>query len=226
MKKIVCAALGVILLGSALTACHDEEEKHQMINTEDLEDVSQDEMPYGSTIYQLRPENDSNIKYTVEFDKRYFGGDGEEEDLREIYILHDYIKALNENDHEKIKSLYYPGYLEYMCNIGGYLSVEQYLNSVNAALTEALGEGFEIDYINISNCLTEKDEDAASYFIQAESVLYTIDGSLEDKITSKKVTEIGGYTCYSTPENSYIFVNHTDALTLLVYEIDGKIYLL
>lgn len=225
MKKIICAALGVLLLGFSMSSCHDEDE-HQMLNTDMDKDayLTQDEMPYGSTIYQLLPENNENIKYTVEFDKRYFGG--EENDLREVYILHDYIKALNENDHEKIKSLYYPGYLEYMCNIGGYLSVDQYLESVNAALTKALGEGFEIDYINISNCLTEKDEDATSYFIQAESVLYTVDSSLEGKITSKKVTEIGGYTCYSTSENSYIFVNHTDALTLLVYEIDGKIYLL
>ncbi len=226
MKKIVCGLLGTILLCSVMTGCQHKEE-HQMVGTGDVKgdsDISQDEMPYGSTIYQLLPENDENIKYTVEFDKRYFGG--EENDLREVYILHDYIKALNENDHEKIKSLYYPGYLEYMCNIGGYLSVDQYLESVNAALTKALGEGFEIDYINISNCLTEKDEDATSYFIQAESVLYTVDSSLEGKITSKKVTEIGGYTCYSTPENSYVFVNHTDALTLLVYEIDGKIYLL
>ncbi len=225
MKKIICAALGAILLGASMSSCHDEE-KHQMINTAMDKDanLTQDEMPYGATIYQLLPENDENIKYTMEFDKRYFGG--EDNDLREVYILHDYIQALNENDHEKIKSLYYPGYLEYMCNIGGYLSVEQYLESMNGSLTKELGEGFEIDYINISDCLTEKDEKGVSYFIQAESVLYTIDGSLEEKITSKKAVEIGGYTSYSTPEGNYVFVNHAEPLTLLVYEIDGKIYLL
>ncbi|MBR6579701.1 MAG: hypothetical protein IKK66_01910 [Ruminococcus sp.] len=227
MKKIICAALGVILLGASMTSCNDEE-KHQMMNTsmDKNANATQDEMPYGATIYQLLPRNDSNIKYGIEFDKRYFGGDGEEADLREIYLIHDYIAALNENNHEKIKSLYYPGYLEYMCAMGGYLNAEQYLNSMNGALTEALGEDFEIDYINVSDCLTEEDEKGVSYFIQAESVLYTIDDSLEEKITSKKAVEIGGYTSYSTPEGKYVFVNHAEPLTLLVYEIDGKIYLL
>lgn len=227
MKKIICAALGVLLLGFSMSSCHDEE-KHQMMNTsmDDNANATQDELPYGATIYQLLPRNDSNIKYGIEFDKRYFGGDGEEADLREIYLIHDYIAALNENDHEKIQSLYYPGYLDYMCNMGGYLYVDQYLGSMNAALTEALGEGFEIDYIDVSNCLSEEDETAVSYFIQAESVLYTIDATIEEKITSKKAVEIGGYTSYTTPEGRYVFINYTEPITLLIYEIDGKIYLL
>lgn len=228
MKKIICAISAVVLCGAMLTACEDKHDhKHSLIDgSADNVKMSEKDMPYGATIYELLPENDSNVRYTVEFDKRYFGSDGEEKDLREIYALHDYIVSINEDDHEKFKSLYYPGFLEYLCDKNGYADVDEYLVSMNAQIKGQLGDDFEIDYINISNCFTESDEEGRSTFTEVDKILNDVDSEAVGKITSKKYVEIGGYTCYSSGDNDYILIKHADAFRLCVYEIDGKIYLL
>lgn len=226
MKKLLCFALSAIML-CGMTSCDDHNHSHaNMVGNVDDEkgDVKQDDMPYGATIYELRPEYDSRVKYIMEFDKRYFGGEGETEDLGEIYLVHDYIVAVNENDHEAIKNLYYPGYLEHLCVNGGYSNADEYLDGMNQTLKQTLGEDFEIDYINISDCLTEGEE-AEKFFQFADAEIAVFDSSILDKITSKKVVEIGGYTCYSAGDNNYVLENHTTPLNLRIYQVEGKYYL-
>ena len=78
MKKILCLVLSAIMI-CGMTSCDDHKHSHaNMVGNVDDEkgDVNQEDMPYGSTIYELRPENDSRVKYIMEFDKRYFGWDG------------------------------------------------------------------------------------------------------------------------------------------------------
>lgn len=229
MKKVICAVLSAVMVGATLTACGDKEEEHShgMIDgSADNVSMNSDEMPYGAMIHQLLPANDSNIKYTVEFDKRYFGGEGEEENLREIYAIHDYIVAINEDDHEKFKELYYPKYLDYLCGLSGYATVDAYLTDMNTQIKELLGDDFEIDFINVSNCYTESDSEGASVFADVDKYLNEVDSSALGKITSKKYVEIGGYTCYSSGDNDYVLVNHANPFYLCVYEIDGKMYIL
>jgi hypothetical protein len=226
MKKILCLVLSAIMI-CGMTSCDDHKHSHpNMVGNVDDEkgDVNQEDMPYGSTIYELRPENDSRVKYIMEFDKRYFGWDGENNDLSEIYLIHDYIVAVNENDHETIKNLYYPGYLEQLCKNGGYSSADEYLDDMNNTLKQTLGEDFEIDYVNISNCLTEGEE-AEKFFQYADAELALLDSSVLGKITSKKVIEIGGYTCFSAGDNDYLLKNYTTPINLRIYQIDGKYYL-
>ena len=232
MRKFLCAALAAIMLGASAAGCEEKNESsvsgQQMVGNGSMADdlaISEDEMPYGSTVFELMPANDENVKYIIDFDKRYFGGDMENPDLREIYALHDYIAAVNVNDHDKIKSLYYPGYLEYVCEQNGYANVDEYLDSLYSSFCTMLGSDFEIDFIDVSNCLTENDPEAASYFTEADEAVNAVDSAALTKITSKKVAEIGGYTCYSTAEGSVQLINHTNPLMFRVYEIDGQIYL-
>ncbi len=227
MKKIFIAAMAAVMMCAA-TGCesHDDHSHTNMVgNIGNGGDVAQEDMPYGSTVYELHPENDEKVKYIVEFDKRYFGGDGETADLREIYLVHDYIVGINENDHEKIKNLYYPGFLEHLCTAGGYASADEYLDGVNSTLKNTLGEDFEIDYINISNCLSEGDEEADNYFNFAASEIAAFDSSIFEKITSKKVVEIGGFTCYTAGGSPYVLEKHTEPFNLRIYQVDGEYYI-
>lgn len=227
MKKIIMAAIAAVMMCTTV-GCekHDDHSHANMVGNVGAENgyIAQEDMPYGSTIYELRPEYDNRVKYTVEFDKRYFGGDGETADLREIYLIHDYIIAVNENDHEAIKNLYYPGFLEHLCKAGGYANADEYLDGMNYTLKQTLGEDFVIDYINVSNCLTDGEE-ADNYFNFAAAEIAAFDSSLFEKITSQKVVELGGYTCYSTGGNSYILEKHTTPFYLRVYQVDGEYYL-
>ena len=224
MKRLLCTALSAIMI-CGMTGCGDKHSHTNMVGyiDDEMGDVKQEEMPYGATIYELRPSNDERVKYTVEFDKRYFGGDGETEDLGEIYLVHDYIVAVNENDHDAIKNLYYPGYLELLCVNGGYSSADEYLDGMSNTLKQTLGEDFEINYINISDCLTEGEE-AEKFFQFADAEIALFDSSLLNKITSKKVVEIGGFTSYKAGGNSYVLENHTTPINLRIYQIDGKYY--
>ncbi len=227
MKKLFIAAMAAVMMCAA-AGCesHDDHSHANMVGDAGGENgnLAQEDMPYGATIYELHPEYDDRLKYTVEFDKRYFGGDGETEDLREIYLVHDYIVAVNENDHEKIKNLYYPGFLEHLCVSGGYTSADEYLDGMNTSLKNTLGEDFVIDYINISDCLTEGEE-ANNFFNFAAAEIATFDSSLFDKITSQKVVEIGGYTCYKAGGKSYVLEKHTEPFNLRIYQVDGEYYL-
>ena len=96
---------------------------------------------------------------------------------------------------------------------------------MNNTLKQTLGEDFEIDYVNISNCLTEGEE-AEKFFQYADAELALLDSSALGKITSKKVIEIGGYTCFSAGDNDYLLKNYTTPINLRIYQIDGKYYLL
>ena len=231
MKKFLCAALCAILACSAMTGC-DKKDKpadgQQMVGNGEMSDdlnIQQDDMPYGAMLIELLPENDEKIQYIIDFDKRYFGGDMDNPDYSEIYLIHDYIVGLNENDHEKIKSLYYPGYLEKVCEINGYSSTDEYLNSLITAMRTLLGEDFVIDYIDVSNCYNENDDIAATYFTQAAKIINDFDASLNEKITSRKIAEVGGYTCYSKTGGSFQLTNYCDPILLRIFNVDGKYYL-
>ena len=108
MKKLLCFALSAIML-CGMTSCDDHDHSHaNMVGNVDDEkgDVKQEDMPYGATIYELRPEYDSRVKYIMEFDKRYFGWDGENNDLSEE------LTKRNDDNEETFKA----GYAAYLEN--------------------------------------------------------------------------------------------------------------
>ena len=84
-----------------------------------------------------------------------------------------------------------------------------------------------IDYIDVSDCLTESDERSEGYFDTRDEALVKIAGEdILSKVTSRKAIEIGGYTTYSTEDGNFQLTNHADALKLCVYVIDGQVYIM
>lgn len=229
MKKLLCSITAVIM-AFALTGCSDEENsssqtgKQLVSNAGSNVNISSEDMPYGSSVFELTSENDDHITIMTDFDKRYFGGDDEDNpDYSEIYRIHDYVVALNTNDHDLFKQVYYPDYLDYACTNHGYDNVDTYIDELHDTIVKYLGEDFEIDYIDISSCLGDENLGAKDY-------MQTVDGYIEgigasDKVTSKKVIEIGGYTTYSTADGNYQLTNHMESIILGVYVIDGQPYL-
>lgn len=229
MKKFLCAVMALCMTVS-LVSCAETDDTSQS-GTQIVSDagknvnVKEDDMPYGSTVIELSTSNDDHVKFVTSFDRRFFGnGDEENPDYSEIYAVHDYIAALNTNDHDAIKALYYDGYLDTACKGNGYASVDEYLDGVYNAMVSYLGEGFEINYIDISDCLDGESQGGKAYTQTVDEYLTSINAL--DKVTSKKVVEVGGYTCYSVNgENSYQLTNHMDTIILGVYVIDGKTYI-
>lgn len=227
MKKLLCTALALILTCTASVSCgKDKNSGNNLVASPDGgNDVNETDMPYGSTVFQLTPESDDHIKYVTEFDKRYFGGDSETPDLGEIYLINDYIFSLNNNDHELTKNLFYPGYLEHIVQENSGQTIDEYLDQFHSSLQSVLGEDFEINFIDISNCYLEDDEAAESMIKDADKVLFDFDPSLASEVTSRKIVEVGGYTSYSSNGSSCILVDHFESITLHVYQIGGKYYI-
>lgn len=188
--------------------------------------ITEEDFPYGSTIIERTKESDENIEIKIGFDRRYFIEDTDNPDYSVIYKIHDFVKSLNTKDSDLLKSLYYPDYLEYYAEENSDLSADEYIDQYLGNVEEVLGEGFEINYIDVSNCILESDE-AEGYFDMCDEALVKAAGDdILSKVTSRRVVEIGGYTTYKQDGGSYQLTNHTDAINLYVYVIDGQAYIL
>lgn len=231
MKKIIAAALTALLGITALTACGDKEESApdsgilgaggQGIPSD--YNITGENMGYGASIVELKPQNNENVRVMIGFDKRYFS----EEEYGAIYRITDYIAAMNENDHELFKEIFYDGYLDYAAGQTSIEDADTYIDTFEASLTESLGEDFEIDYIDVSACYDSSDNASASDFEGIDSVLVQLagDDSILDKVDYRRVVEIGGNTTYKTPKGNYLFTNHERAFMLCIYRIDGQYYI-
>ena len=87
---------------------------------------------------------------------------------------------------------------------------------------------FTFSYIDITGVLTEEDEESKSYFDNVDSILKEIEGDdILSKITSRKIVYIGGYSMYNLESGSYQLIEGLGReVTLYLYEIDGKTYIL
>lgn len=229
MKKILCAAASAVMMFSFMTGCGSKEaesESHgNMVGVPDADDnIGLDDMPYGSYVTEISPNSDEHITYKICYDSRYFGNE-DASDITEIYRLHDFILAIDTNDHALMESLFYPGYLDYISEKDGATDIDEYLDTLYVYVESCLGSGFEMNYINVSNCYAEEDEEAVSYLESTDTEIYLFDSSLTDKITSKKVAEIGGDTYFKSDDDSGFIKNYMNPFILRIYEIDGETYL-
>ncbi len=232
MKKIVCTALAVVMTAASTVGCGGKNSggsgKNMVgdFDTDGKGTIAQEDMPYGSHMSERSHEFDEKITYKICYDSRYFANDdADDQNFTEIYKLHDFIAALNTKDAELLKSLYYPGFLEYVCEHNGYSDTDDYFNSLYNSVETSLGKNFTINYICVSDCLDETDETAAAYFQKVSGQLAAIDSGAADKIASRKLVEIGGDTCYETDEGDFLLTKHMNPFVIAVYEIDGEVYL-
>lgn len=230
MKKIIAAVLASFMGITAFTACGDKEEgasESGMLGAggQDIPEdyvADSDVLEYGASVVELKPTTNENVKVMISFDKRYFS----EEEYGAIYAVSDYIAAINDNDHELIGKVFYEGYLDYAAEQTGVGDSDTYIDTFEADLAESLGEGFNIDYIDVSACYDSEDGASARYFDSVDGVLTELSGEeILDKVDYRRMVEIGGNTTYKSPTGSYMFVNHESPFMLCVYRIDGEYYL-
>ncbi|MBR2283944.1 MAG: hypothetical protein IJ874_05930 [Ruminococcus sp.] len=187
--------------------------------------ITQDEMPYGAMIMQLRPSENDDVKIYVEFDYRYLS----EEDGK---LLSDYVYALNNCDAELMEKVFYPPYLEYSYSSAGYSSTEDYLKGFRKNLEESLGEGFDYNAITVDDCYTEDDDINVTKFDEIDELLDSIGGGkVSDRINEGSRRFIYIDIMYGLPDDdfksSYSLRNHVGQyLTLYLYDIDGVTYVI
>ena len=228
--KTVSAVLSCALLMNFSSCSSSDSESSSSggrVDAGDLpDDYSADEqdLPYGATLTELKPSYDEDTKLAVEFDNRFF--DEKDGKYPEIYKITDYMYALNNVDVDLMNETFYPPYLEYAYKEAGYDNAKDYLQSYYDNLHEMLGD-FTFNYIDVTGVLTEDDEESVSYFNDVDEILKSIDSSIIDKISSRKIVYIGGYTMYNNESGSYQLTEGIGReVTLYLYEIDGQIYVL
>lgn len=187
------------------------------------ENMSEEDMPYGATITSLNSTYDPNVKIPTEFDNRFFAeSDGK---FPEIYLVSDYIYALNNSDGELMSETVYKPYLDYQIKEAGVESADEYVKASHDTLAQSLGGEFEINYIYIDSC----DENADSDFTRMDEILDSIgDEKISEKVNSRKKITIGGYTTYQMADGSgeFSLAEHSDPILLYIYQIDGEYYLI
>ncbi len=233
--SVTAAALSAMMMAAAMVGCGDDggsssSDGNNMVGAgfaDGGSDVAEKDLPYGATILERSREEDENLDIKIAFDKRFFIEDEDNPDYSEIYKIHDYVKSINDKDGDLLKSLYYPGYLADVTKSKGYENEDDYVDSFFGSIEEALGEGFEIDYIDVSDCILGSDDASASYINTCNKALADISGvDILDKVTSRKIVEIGGYSTYKQGENSYQLTNHVNIPYLCLYTIDGQVYIM
>lgn len=224
------AALSAMIMAAAMVGCEDSStDGNNMVDaglSGNGSTITEEDFPYGSTIIERTKESDENIEIKIAFDKRYFIEDTDDPDYSIIYKIHDFVKTLNTKDSDLLQNLYYPGYLEYYAAANSDLGADEYIEEYLGSVEEVLGEGFEIDYIDVSNCILESDEEEGYFDLCDEALVNVAGEDILSKVTSRRVVEIGGYTTYKQGGGSYMLTNHSNAINLYVYVIDGQAYIL
>lgn len=233
MKKIFSWAAAVVL-AAAMTAgtasCGDKEESSGVNlvggGPADGKDVADSDMPYGAHVTELTSEVDENISIMIGFDNRYLGNGGE--DYTDVYLVDDYFDALNRKDVEAVKACYYPGYLEALSGEDSFASPEEFIEAYCEELDNALGAGFNIEFIDISYCQLSGDTEADTMFSIRDSSLAEVFGEdMLDKITSRKLLTIAGNSYYTLEGGGWGEIASVlpEGMLICVYEIDGKPYI-
>ena len=209
--KAIALTAAICSFSACLFGCEKKEESSNVVITED-------EMPYGATITQLKASEDNGIKIGIDYDNRFISED-------EARLVSNYVAALNSKDAELMEQVYYPPYFESIVNASGEADGTAYLQSRFAAIEERTGGTTDMEYVTIES--VEDDKEMAEEYSNLEIGLKEIAGEdITSKIRSKKV--VGIDIIYSlNGENSISLANTLGQYSyLFIYDIDGQLYIL
>lgn len=225
IKKIlaVCAACA---MGISCVSCDKNKDKSEqgsggLVDTADLKDysISQDEMPYGSTLSELKPASDENVKIAIEYDNRFL-------EMEEAYVISEYMWALSQKDEASIRKTFYPDLLDYTVKVAQMESAEEYINASYDNLAEALGGDFEFSYLDIT--AVEYEADTKETFDNVDEGLnFCSDDDILGKVSSKKCVTLEGYTMFKLSDGTEKLVSGvlSSPISLCIYKIDGQYYI-
>ena len=234
MKKFTSALAMVILacLTASAVSCGDKTDNsnsgNMLVGSEKPTDM--DNETYQNTYASnddLLPSQDSNVSIQISYDNSYWN---DSTGYDELYLVDKYVSALNSGDVKAINDCYYPGFLEGICkDSGSYESAEAFIKDYYAQMEDTFGEGFQINFIEISNCQLAGDLEADSRFATRDENLKKIFGDdIASKISDRKLLTIGGYSYYGNADTKYIteLTNVLpEGILFCVYTIDGKPYI-
>lgn len=221
--KRVSALCAACVLGLACVSCGNKEEKRSGVivdtNIPANYSVAEKDMPYGSTLVELKPSSDEKIKIATEFDRRFLSNE-------EAYVISEYLWALSVKDESSVKNTFYPELLDYTVEIAGMDNAAAYIEASYDNLKDALGGDFEFTYLDIT--AVETPDDSPETFEEMDIGLK--DCSSDDilsKVTSRKLVTLEGLTMYRLPDGTEKLVSGAlpAPISLCIYEIDGRYYI-
>lgn len=226
IKKTFSAivAAGCLL---SVVGCGEKEKHADMITDDDYGDIAEEDLPYGSTITQLKSSNNENVKLSIEYDHRFLS---EEEAIK----VSDYMAALNSVDGELMDNTVYPDYLQYLKEANDFTSSTDYLQAMHDNIRDNYlnGSEFDFNFVLINNFYDENDSDEETGFSTLDILLDSYADSLgkdavTPKITSRKMVKIDTMYTLADDEGSYMLSNRTESEQgMYIYTIDGQIYIL
>ena len=229
MKKAAAVVTAAVLCASAASCTRKEEnssEGHNMVGSASGDtSVSSDDLPYGAMMTSLSSEREEKLSLDVDFDARYFAKEGET--YPEVYLAADYLMALQNKDEAKMKEIFYEPYLVQQILERNYQSVRDFLDKYYESLSEKLGGDFKFTYFTIDTCLNENEADELTNFSSVDARLDTAaEEKLSQKVTSRKVLYMD-VTVEDKDGNSHQLNSLIGSdISVYVYQIDGKYYLL
>jgi len=234
MNKGLIRTAAVILSGTILAACagcssgknSSSSSRNNMVsaNIPEGANVAAEDMPYGASVTQLKPETDSNIQLWIEFDNRYLKRE-EDGTYPSVYPVNDYFEAVNEKSGELMEKAYYPASFKDILSKANADTSDAFMANYYDIFKDTIGEDFEFDYIMIDKCIVFDGSNNEYGFDVKDDELKELDPSVIDKITERYALEVDA-TYRNNNGDSLLFSNRSgNALTLYEYKIDGKYYI-
>lgn len=170
--------------------------------------ISEDEMPYGSTVTQLK----IDVPVPIEYDYRYMT----EEEGRKIS---EYFSAVGLKDADMLSEVSYDSYLEYNFASLNVSSLQEYVEGYYDSIKSYTGEDYEFSYFIVSD-VTE-DESVYPYY---DNIINDINP--DAKIESRKVATVDVYYDTESAKGRSLYNQVGDYIKICVYQIDGQVYIM
>lgn len=216
----ISAVLSSIVLMTSFASCGknsgsgDEKTTHYNIAGGDVDgdvNVSEDEMPYGSTMRSLKPAID-DIPIMIEFDYRFLS----DEIARDVSS---YMAGVVNKDPSLMQKATNPTIFEAAMASENAGSPEEYAAAMYDDVKEVVGDDFTFSSISIQGVGDSSSYDFSSY---DSFVISTLPDA---EITDRKLLELDIY--YDTADSSGSLYTKTGAyVTAAVYNIDGENYII
>lgn len=170
--------------------------------------ISEDEMPYGSTLSQLK----TDVPIPIEYDNRFMT----EEEGRKIS---EYFAAVGTKDADMLSEVSYDSYLELNFESMNVSSLQEYVEGYYESIKSYTGEDYEFSFITVSD--VTDDESVYPYY---DNIINSINP--DAKIESRKVATIDILYKTESVKSSLISGKIGDYIKICVYQIDGQIYIM
>lgn len=226
----IIAAAALMMTSAA--ACSDQKNEsssgNNMVGNVPSDSLVMDEenMPYGATMVSLKKKNNDKVKIDIDFDPRYFVQEGES-DYPEIYLLTEYIEAMQNKDGATIDKLFYKPYHDYSMSNTNYEDTQDYIEKFMDMLMTRARSNIEFTYSVVDTCLNENESENLTDFEFVDSKLDELTGEkITDKIKSRKLVYMD--ISYKDDSGNYYQINDSlgHDLSVYIYNIDGTYYLL